>query len=139
MAVRRCFSTLTWRMPWRVPLDTKSALISPKQLADDLNKDNAIILLDSTVLIASEATGFDTYAKQVRLPSCHSRQSMTSRALSIQRIPGAEFLDLDLIGDTKFSPAAHNLPTVARFKEEMHRLGIQDIHTKIVLYDTLGM
>ena len=48
-------------------------------------------------------------------------------------------MDLDLIGDTTFSPAAHNLPTVDRFREEMNRLGIQDIHTKIVLYDTLGM
>lgn len=119
MAVRRCFSTLTWRMPWRVPLDPQSALISPKELANDLNKENDIILLDSTVLIASKATGFDTYAKQ--------------------RIPGAAFLDLDLIGDTTFSPAPHNLPTVDRFKEEMYRLGIKDIHTKIVLYDTLGL
>ena len=68
MAVRRCFSTLTWRMPWSVPVETKSALISPKQLAADLKTERNIVVLDSTVLIASETTGFDTYVKQVRHP-----------------------------------------------------------------------
>ena len=58
--------------------------------------------------------------------------------MHIQRIPGAKYLDLDLIGDTSFSSAPHNLPKVDRFCEEMDRIGIQDTHTKIVVYDTLG-
>lgn len=119
MSVRRCLGTVSWKMPWSVPVETQSALISPECLASAIKSESDVVVLDSTVLIASEATGYDEYSKQ--------------------RIPGAKYLDLDLIGDTSYSSAPHNLPKVDRFCEEMDRIGIQDTHTKIVLYDTLGL
>lgn len=115
---RRCLTTLTWRLPWTIPVDTRSALVTAEHLAKTVDIED-VVVLDSTVLIASETNGYDGYVKQ--------------------KIPGAGFFDLDLIGDTAFGPAPHNLPTVDRFCKEMDQLGIPDPHTKIVLYDQLGI
>ena len=66
MSVRRCLGTVSWKMPWSVPVETQSALISPKCLASAIKSESDVVVLDSTVLIASEATGYDEYSKQVR-------------------------------------------------------------------------
>ena len=66
MSVRRCLGTVSWKMPWSVPVETQSALISPESLASAIKSESDVVVLDSTVLIASEATGYDEYSKQVR-------------------------------------------------------------------------
>lgn len=68
MPVRRCLGTVSWKMPWSVPVETQSALISPECLASAIKSESDVVVLDSTVLIASEATGYDEYSKQVRQP-----------------------------------------------------------------------
>jgi thiosulfate/3-mercaptopyruvate sulfurtransferase len=55
-----------------------------------------------------------------------------------ERIPGAQFLDLDAIGDTSFSTAPHNLPTEETFNELMLNLGIEK-STRVVVYDGFGI
>lgn len=52
-------------------------------------------------------------------------------------IPGAVFLDIDEVADTK-SPLPHMLPRPEAFASAMRRLGIGDGQT-IVVYDTVGI
>ena len=56
------------------------------------------------------------------------------------RIPGAQFLDLDAISDASFAPGVgHNLPTNETFNATMQALGITDAHAPIVTYDQSGL
>jgi thiosulfate/3-mercaptopyruvate sulfurtransferase len=54
-----------------------------------------------------------------------------------QRIPGAQFFDIDEISDSQ-SPLPHMLPPVEKFVSRVRRMGIGDGH-RVVVYDSLGL
>jgi thiosulfate/3-mercaptopyruvate sulfurtransferase len=54
-----------------------------------------------------------------------------------ERIPGAQFFDIDEIADTS-SPLPHMLPSAEKFSSRVRKLGIGD-GKKVICYDTVGL
>lgn len=54
-----------------------------------------------------------------------------------QRIPGAQFFDIDLISDTE-STLPHMLPRPEKFASHVRKMGIGD-GKKVICYDSLGL
>ena len=54
-----------------------------------------------------------------------------------ERIPGAQFFDIDVISDTE-STLPHMLPKPEKFASQVRRLGIGD-GKKVICYDSLGL
>jgi thiosulfate/3-mercaptopyruvate sulfurtransferase len=54
-----------------------------------------------------------------------------------ERIPGAQFFDIDLIADTE-SPLPHMLPSPEKFSSHARKMGIGD-GKKVICYDSAGL
>jgi thiosulfate/3-mercaptopyruvate sulfurtransferase len=54
-----------------------------------------------------------------------------------QRIPGAQFFDIDLISDAE-NPLPHMLPKPEKFASHVRKMGIGD-GKKVICYDSLGL